>query len=218
KGRGFIIRGSKSVEERFIGNAQIFSVKERNRVLRQTFLDAQPMSLTKPFYDKVAGLDDVSKMQYIDLNFWLIGDILLKADKMSMAHSLESRVPFLDKEVFALASKIPTKFKVTDGNTKVAFREAAHRHLADKVAQKKKLGFPVPIRIWLKEEEYYHVVKDEFTSSAAAQFFHTEELVQLLEDHRVGKRDYSRHIWNVYMFLLWYKEYFTEEWDKKIQQ
>lgn len=218
KGRGFIIRGSKSVEERFIGNAQIFSVKERNRVLRQTFLDAQPMSLTKPFYDKVAGLDDVSKMQYIDLNFWLIGDILLKADKMSMAHSLESRVPFLDKEVFALASKIPTKFKVTDGNTKVAFREAAHRHLADKVAQKKKLGFPVPIRIWLKEEEYYHVVKDEFTSSAAAQFFHTEELVQLLDDHRVGKRDYSRHIWNVYMFLLWYKEYFTEEWDKKIQQ
>ena len=137
---------------------------------------------------------------------------------MSMAHSLESRVPFLDKEVFALASKIPTKFKVTDGNTKVAFREAAHRHLADKVAQKKKLGFLVPIRIWLKEEEYYHVVKDEFTSSAAAQFFHTEELVQLLEDHRVGKRDYSRHIWNVYMFLLWYKEYFTEEWDKKIQQ
>lgn len=218
KGRGFIIRGSKSVEERFIGNAQIFSVKERNRVLKQTFLDAQPMSLTKPFYAKVAGLDDVSKMQYIDLNFWLIGDILLKADKMSMAHSLESRVPFLDKEVFALASKIPTKYKVTNGNTKVAFREAAHRHLADKVAQKKKLGFPVPIRIWLKEEEYYNLVKAEFTSAAADKFFHTEELVRLLEDHREGKRDYSRHIWNVYMFLLWYKEYFTDKWDKKIQQ
>ena len=218
KGRGFLIRGSKSVEERFIGNAQIFSVKERNRILKHTFLDGQPMSLTKPFYDKVSGLDDVSKMQYIDLNFWLIGDILLKADKMSMAHSLESRVPFLDKEVFALASRIPTKYKVTNGNTKVAFREAAHRHLADKVAQKKKLGFPVPIRIWLKEEEYYNVVKKEFTSEAAEQFFHTEELVQLLNDHREGKRDYSRHIWNVYMFLLWYKEYFTEKWEKKIQQ
>jgi len=214
KGRGFLIRGSKSVEERFIGNAQIFTVKERNRVLKQTFLDAQPTALTKPFYDKVSGLDDVSKMQYIDLNFWLIGDILLKADKMSMAHSLESRVPFLDKEVFALASRIPTKYKVTNGNTKVAFREAAHRHLADKVAQKKKLGFPVPIRIWLKEDEYFNKVKAEFTSEVAAKFFHTDELIRLLEDHREGKRDYSRHIWNVYMFLLWHKEYFTEQWDK----
>lgn len=212
KGRGFLIRGSKTVEERFIGNAQIFTVKERNRVLKHTFLDAQPMSLTKPFYDKVSGLGDISKMQYIDINFWLIGDILLKADKMSMAHSLESRVPFLDKEVFELASRIPDKFKVDAGNTKIAFREAAHRHLADKVAQKKKLGFPVPIRIWLKEEEYYNIVKEAFTSQVAEKFFCTDELMKLLQDHKAGKRDYSRHIWNVYMFLVWHKEYFTEEW------
>lgn len=213
KGRGFLIRGSKTVEERFIGNAQIFTVKERNRVLKHTFLDGQPMSLTKPFYDKVSGLDDISKMQYIDINFWLIGDILLKADKMSMAHSLESRVPFLDKEVFELASRIPDKFKVDASNTKVAFREAAHRHLADKVAQKKKLGFPVPIRIWLKEEEYYNIVKEAFTSKVAEMFFCTDELMKLLQDHRAGKRDYSRHIWNVYMFLVWHKEYFAEEWE-----
>ena len=149
-------------------------------------------------------------MQYIDLNFWLIGDILLKADKMSMAHSLESRVPFLDREVFHVARKIPTRYKVTDQNTKLAFRQAAHRHLQDKVAEKKKLGFPVPIRIWLKEEKYYQIVKEAFTSAAAAEFFHTEELVRLLDAHRAGRRDYSRHIWNVYMFLLWHREYFTE--------
>lgn len=210
KGRSFLIRGSKNVEERFIGNANIFSVKERNKVLKYKRMKNAPTTLTRSFYEKVKDLDEVSKMQYIDLNFWLIGDILLKADKMSMAHSLESRVPFLDREVFRVARKVPTKYKVTDQNTKVAFRQAAHRHLQDKVAEKKKLGFPVPIRIWLKEEKYYQIVKEAFTSAAAAEFFHTEELVRLLDAHRAGRRDYSRHIWNVYMFLLWHREYFTE--------
>ena len=210
KGRSFLIRGSKNVEERFIGNANIFSVKERNKVLKYKRTKNAPTTLTRSFYEKVKDLDEVSKMQYIDLNFWLIGDILLKADKMSMAHSLESRVPFLDREVFRVARKVPTKYKVTDQNTKVAFRQAAHRHLQDKVAEKKKLGFPVPIRIWLKEEKYYQIVKEAFTSAAAAEFFHTEELVRLLDAHRAGRRDYSRHIWNVYMFLLWHREYFTE--------
>jgi len=208
KGRNFLIRGSKTVEERFIGNANIFSTREREKVLKYKKAESTPNTLTRPFYEKVKGLDEVSKMQYIDLNFWLIGDILLKADKMSMAHSLESRVPFLDREVFRVARKIPTRYKVTDQNTKVAFRQAAHRHLQDKVAEKKKLGFPVPIRIWLKDEKYYRIVKEAFTSEAAGEFFHTEELVKLLDAHRAGKRDYSRHIWNVYMFLLWHREYF----------
>lgn len=211
KGRNFLIRGSKSVEERFIGNANIFTVKQRNRVLKAVTPNSAPRNLTRPFYEKVKKLDDVSKMQYIDLNFWLVGDILLKADKMSMAHSLESRVPFLDREVFQVARRIPTKYKVTERNTKVAFREAAHKYLQDQVAEKKKLGFPVPIRIWLKEDKYYNKVKEAFLSQVAEQFFHTEELVKLLEEHRAGKRDYSRHIWNVYMFLLWYNNFFKED-------
>lgn len=208
KGKNFLIRGSKKVEDRFIGNANIFTVKQRNKVLKQVSRDASPRLLTRPFYEKAKKLDDVAKMQYIDMNFWLIGDILLKADKMSMAHSLESRVPFLDKEVFRLARRLPTKYKVTDKNTKVAFRQAAHRHLQDKVAEKKKLGFPVPIRIWLKEDKYYSKVKEAFTSPAAGEFFHTDELVKLLDAHRAGKHDYSRHIWNVYMFLVWYQDFF----------
>lgn len=210
KGRSFLIRGSKSVEERFIGNANIFSVEERNRVLKHKNIEAAPQTLTRFYYDKVKKLDDVSKMQYIDLNFWLVGDILLKADKMSMAHSLESRVPFLDKEVFKVARTLSPEEKTMRGVTKAAFREAAKKSLSSEEAAKKKLGFPVPIRVWLKEDKYYNILKKEFTGKVAGKFFNITELVKLLDTHKRGKYDYSRHIWNVYMFLLWYKEYFSE--------
>ena len=167
--------------------------------------------MTKPFYDKVKDMDDTTKMQYIDIHFWLIGDILLKADKMSMANSLEVRVPFLDKEVFEVARHVPLKYKVTKENTKYAMRRAAHRYLPDMVAEKKKLGFPVPIRIWLKEDKYYNIVKDAFTSEAASRYFKTDEIVKLLDDHKNGKNDNSRKIWAIYMFLVWYKRYFEDE-------
>lgn len=209
KGKNYIIRASKDVEERFIGNAFMFGIKEREKILKNPTGRYDFKELTKPFYDKVADRDDVTKMQYIDMHFWLIGDILLKADKMSMAHSLEVRVPFLDKEVFEVARKIPTRFKVNDQNTKFAMRQAAHRYLPDMVAEKKKLGFPVPTRIWLREEKYYQVVKDAFTSKAAEQYFKTDELLRLLDRHKLGKEDNSRKIWTVYMFLIWYNEYFT---------
>ena len=209
KGKNFLIRASKDVEERFIGNAFMFTEAERERILKNPTGNYPHMELTKPFYDKVADKDDVTKMQYIDMHFWLIGDILLKADKMSMANSLEVRVPFLDKEVFDVARRIPTRYKVTDKNTKVAMREAAHRYLPDMVAEKKKLGFPVPIRIWLKEDKYYNIVKEAFTSEAAGQFFKTEEIVKLLDEHRAGKEDNSRRIWTIFMFLIWYKQFFT---------
>lgn len=208
KGKNFLIRGSKSVEERFIGNAFMFTEEERERILAHPTGKYDHKELTKPYYDKVKDLDDVTKMQYIDVNFWLIGDILLKADKMSMANSLEVRVPFLDKKVFELARTIPTKHKVTDSNTKVALRTAAHRYLPDMVAEKKKLGFPVPIRIWLKDDKYYNVVKTAFTSDNAAKFFKTEEIVRFLDDHRAGKADNSRKIWTIYMFLIWYDQFF----------
>ena len=209
KGKNFLIRASKDVEERFIGNAFMFTEAERERILKKPTGNYPHMELTKPFYDKVADKDDVTKMQYIDMHFWLIGDILLKADKMSMANSLEVRVPFLDKEVFDVARRIPTRYKVTDKNTKVAMREAAHRYLPDMVAEKKKLGFPVPIRIWLKEDKYYNIVKEHFTSEAAGRFFKTEEIVKLLDEHRAGKEDNSRRVWTIFMFLIWYNQFFA---------
>ncbi|MCQ4935615.1 asparagine synthase (glutamine-hydrolyzing) [Anaerotignum propionicum] len=210
KGKNYLIRGSKDLQERFIGNAFMLTEEERERILKKPTGKYHHAVLTRPFYDKVKNQDEVTQMQYIDIHFWLIGDILLKADKMSMAHSLEVRVPFLDRIVFDIARTIPTKYKVNEENTKYAMRQAAHRYLPDMVAEKKKLGFPVPIRIWLKEDKYYQIVKDAFTSKAAQNFFKTEEIVKYLEEHREGKADNSRKIWTIFMFLVWHKQYFEE--------
>ena len=209
KGKGFIMRGAKPVEERFIGNANVFTVKLRNRVLRHTTKNSDPKNLTAPYYRMARHLSDTEKMQYIDLNFWLQGDILLKADKMSMAHGLESRVPFLDRGVFMTAKNIPLEEKISSTNTKTAFREAARRYIPEAAAQKKKLGFPVPIRIWLRQDKYYGIVKKAFLSREAQLFFHTKELMKLLDAHRAGREDYSRQIWTVYTFLVWYRQYFV---------
>ena len=213
KGKNYLVRASKSLEERFIGNAFMFNEAEREKILKNPTGKYPHTELTKPYYDKVKDLDDVTKMQYIDINFWLIGDILLKADKMSMAHSLEVRVPFLDKKVFEVARHIPTEYKVNQHNTKYAMRMAAHRYLPDMVAEKKKLGFPVPIRIWIKDEKYYNMIKKAFTSDAANEFFNTDMLVQYLDEHKEGKADNSRKIWTVYMFLVWYNDFFGDGYN-----
>jgi asparagine synthase (glutamine-hydrolysing) len=209
-GVNYLIRGSKDLDERFIGNAYMFSEKERKQLLKIKTNAPDAMAITKPFYDKVRDQDQVTQMQYIDLHLWMTGDILLKADKMSMAHSLELRVPFLDRKVMELAEKIPTKHRVTPENTKYAMRIAALKACPPQTANKKKLGFPVPIRVWLKEDKYYNIVKEKFTSPEAEKYFNTELLVGLLDDHRAGKYDYSRKIWTVFSFLVWYDVYFKE--------
>ena len=209
-GINYLIRGSKDLDERFIGNAYIFSEKERKDILSIKTSAPDAMAITKPFYDKVRDQDQVTQMQYIDLHLWMTGDILLKADKMSMAHSLELRVPFLDRKVMELAEQIPVKDRVTETETKYAMRLAALQACPPQTAKKKKLGFPVPIRVWLKEDKYYNIVKDKFTSPQSAQLFHTDKLVQLLDDHRAGKYDYSRKIWTVFSFLVWYDVYFSD--------
>ena len=210
-GKSYANRASKTLEQRFIGNANLFSDKEKRKILRNTEGMKKPEEITKPFYDDTKGMDDVTRMQYIDINLWMIGDILLKADRMSMANSLELRVPFLDKEVWNLARTIPTKYKVTkDGKTKVAMRKAALKNMPEKVASRKKLGFPVPTREWLKQEKYYNIVKKEFESETAKKYFVTEEIVKLLDEHIQLKKDNSRKIWTIYVFLIWYKQFFGE--------
>lgn len=208
RGLNFIIRRSKDLEERFIGNAFIFSEDERKQLLTFKTTAPSPVEITKPFYDKVKNKDAVTKMQYLDLHLWMTGDILLKADKMSMANSLELRVPFLDKEVMKLAQRIPAKYRVTKENTKYAMRIAALKACPPQTANKKKLGFPVPIRVWLKEDKYYNIVKEYFTSDNAEKFFDKQKLVELLDVHRSGAYDYSRKIWTIFMFLTWYEVYF----------
>ena len=210
KGKSFLIRGSKTLEERFIGNAYMFDRKEKARLLK-SIPATDPADYTAYWYDRCVGLDDVSRMQYLDINRWMVGDILLKADRMSMAHSLELRVPFLDREVFAVASRIPVKHRIGGGTTKYAMRLAAKRHMPEESTARPKLGFPVPIRIWLRKKTYYDRVKAAFLSPAAERFFNTQELMKFLNQHYQGKKDNSRKIWTVYAFLLWYGIYFKEE-------
>lgn len=220
RGVNFFIRKGKELEERFIGNAYMFTPEERKQLLKIKTDAPDPTVITKPFYDKVKDKDEVTKMQYLDLHLWMTGDILLKADKMSMANSLELRVPFLDKEVMAVAEKIPRKYRVTHKETtdehtkyitKYAMRLAAKKDTPPqtaKTAAKKKLGFPVPIRVWLREDKYYNIVKDKFTGTAARKFFNCDILMKLLDDHKNGKCDNSRKIWTIFIFLVWYGVYF----------
>ena len=210
KGKNFLIRASKDIEERYIGNAFMFTEAERKKLLKIETKAPSLMEITKPIFDKVADKDDVTKMQYLDIHTWLSGDILLKADRMSMAHSLELRVPFLDKEVCEMSTKIPLKYRVNKDNTKYAMRMAARRSIPKVAADRKKLGFPVPIRVWLKEEKYFNLIKEEFNSEIATKFFNTDELMILLNNHYTEKKDNSRKIWTVYMFLVWYENYFPE--------
>ena len=208
KGKNFMIRGALPIEESFIGNCSMFTLAEKRSLLNSDIPVTRPQEMTKKYYDRVKGKDDVTKMQYLDINVWLVGDILLKADRMSMANSLELRVPFLDKEVFKVASRIPTKLRVNKQNTKFAMRQAANKHLPNATAQKKKLGFPVPTRVWLKDEKYYNIVKDAFTSETAKLFFNSKVLMKFLDDHFKGKCDNNRKIWTIFVFLIWYDIYF----------
>lgn len=208
KGRGFLMRHGKTLEERYIGNAKIFTEKEAKKAIKSGF-EPGCQKVTGPLYERVKEKDPVTKMQYLDMHLWLVHDILMKGDKMGMANSLEVRVPFLDKEVMKLAQTLPLKYKVNAPKTKIALRAAAERVIRSKTAEKKKLGFPIPIRVWLREEKYYNRVKQQFSSKEAEQFFNTSYLLRLLEEHKAGKHDNSRKIWTVYIFLVWYDRYFA---------
>lgn len=211
KGRDYLMRATHPLEERFIGNAFMYNMKEKQEILKDPSIATRPQDITKKFYDSVKDYDDVTKMQYLDINLWMVGDILLKADRMSMANSLELRVPFLDKEVFKVASKLPTRLRVNKHNTKYAMRKAAQRHMPEETAEKEKLGFPVPTRVWLRDEKYYNVVKDMFNSDISKKFFKPEQLIAWLDEHYSGKEDNSRKVWTIYVFLVWYKIYFGED-------
>lgn len=239
KGRDFLIRAGKKVEERFIGNAYIYGEKEKNQILKGGVTGQTTQEYLNPFYKEIENdrffgktdrtkhtekvyriekksgslgkshLQDMEKMQSVDLNYWLPGDILQKADKMSMAHSLEVRVPFLDKEVWALAAGLPKEAKIADGTTKYIFRKAVSKYIPQDTDGRKKLGFPIPIRVWLRQDDWYQMVKELFTSKEAEEFFYTEKLLQLLNEHKDGKQDNSRKIWTVLTFLIWYNTFFS---------
>lgn len=210
-GKNFLIKGGSKVEEYYVGESFIFDNKEANNILADNYKsNLKYQDITKPYFDKVKDKDDLTKMQYLDMHFWLPNDILLKADKMSMANSLELRVPILDKEVFALAKTIPSKYKVSHDTTKYALRKAAAKHIPEAWYKRRKKGFPVPIIKWFREEKYYNIVKEMFNEDFTKEFFNQKKLIKLLDDHYNGKKNNCRKIWTVYVFLVWYKDFFVD--------
>ena len=210
-GRRYLMNGALPIERRYIRNNYVFGRKERDALLRPPIPAPDPSSWTRPIFQRAQGLDEVTKMQYADLHTWLVEDILVKADRMSMAASLELRVPFLDKEMLKVALAIPTRFRVTKQQTKLALRAAAAKQLPQRNAQMRKLGFPVPLNDWLREERYYSRVLEAFSSDEAGEFFDRAKLRTMLDDHRAGHSKNMRRIWSVYCFLVWYRRYFIEE-------
>jgi len=209
KGRGFLMRHGRTLEERYFANStNIFTEKEADRLLLKGCTPGI-RQITAPLYARVKDKDPVTKMQYVDMHLWLVHDILMKGDKMGMANSIEVRVPFLDKEVLKLAETLPLAYKVQPPRTKIALRIAADKVIRSKTAEKKKLGFPIPIRVWLREPKYYGRVRDMFSSESARKYFDVQWLNRLLDEHIKGSHDNSRKIWTVYIFLLWYERFFA---------
>ncbi|MDF2788564.1 MAG: asparagine synthetase, partial [Neobacillus sp.] len=206
KGKSFIERGVTPMEERYIGNAKMFTEEEKRDLLSVYREGLDYTDITKPLYAESKGYDPVDRMQFIDIHTWMRGDILLKADKMTMAHSLELRVPFLDKVVFEAASKIPTSLKTANGTTKYILRKAAEGIVPEHVLNRKKLGFPVPIRHWLKNE-MNEWAKTIIRESNTDHLFNKSYVLRLLEDHCQGKADNSRKIWTVLIFMIWHQVY-----------
>ncbi len=207
KGVNFFIRRGEKLENSYIGVNRNYSEKTANKILKKKY-ELNAVNVAKNVYDEYKGESDIVKMQAIDINFWLMKDILLKADRMTMAASIEGRVPFIDKEVFKVASSLPLKFKVTKENTKVALRDAAKRSIPNESYKKKKLGFPVPIREWMKDDDVYEEILTLFKSETAKKYFKTKYLISMLNKHKNNKKDYYKKIWTIYCFLKWYEVYF----------
>lgn len=206
-GRNFIVRRGTKLEDGYIGVNKVYSEKERKKVL--SFKDTlKNKQITAPIFQEYQAEDNIIKMQAIDINFWLIKDILQKADRMTMANSIEGRVPFMDKEVFKVASSLPFAYKVSKENTKVALREAAKKAIPNESYKKKKLGFPVPLREWLREDDFYNEVKNTINQDFVKEFFNQKYVLKLLDQHKNRKKDTYRKVWTVYCFIKWYEVFF----------
>lgn len=206
KGKSFIERGITPLEERYIGNAKIFEELEKKRLLNNYKPHLPYTKITEKIYKNSEGYDAITKMQHLDIHTWLRGDILLKADKMTMAHSLELRVPFLDKRVFDVASKIPANMKVKNKTTKYILRKAVEGIVPEHVLNRQKLGFPVPIRYWLKNELYDWALQ-LIHSSQTSEIFNKQMVFQLLDAHVMNKKDNSRKLWAILTFMIWHQVY-----------
>jgi len=210
KGKHLLLRGTTPVEDRFVGNAFIFDEKQKQKIYKCYDKNVHFTDITHPIYDKVKDQSMLTKMQYCDINTWLKGDILVKGDRMSMAHSLEARVPFLDREVFEAASALCDGDKLANGTTKYIFRHAFRDIVNEETVMRPKKGYPVPVRVWLRDE-LCDWAKDIILSPYADEYIDKAQALKLLEDHRLGKKDNYRPIWTILTFITWYRLYVNDE-------
>ena len=213
KGKHFLVRGAMEPYQRFMRANYVFTdPAERQKYLKRPITSKAPEEYSKRYFDQVSSLDEPTQLQYVDMHTWMIYDILLKADRMSMANSLELRVPFLDRKMLELSCRIPSRYRADcqSETTKRALRSAALKELPEKTARMKKLGFPVPLSDWLMEDKYYNKVKAAFQSGVAEKFFVTSELMKLLDDHKEGRAKNMQKIWSFYSFIVWYEQFFVK--------
>lgn len=209
KGKHFLIAGASKPWKRYLRNNYVFNKQERNKVLSRKIDCPFPEEISKEVFDKVVNVDPISQTQYADIHIWMAYDILQKADKMSMANSLELRVPFLDRLVLETAMKIPSRFRTDGVHSKMALRKAAENYLPEQTVKMKKKGFPVPLERLLREEKYYGLVKEKFQGDVAKMFFNVKYINRLLEDHRNGAHNMKK-VWTIYTFIIWYEEFFVK--------
>ncbi|MCU6746095.1 asparagine synthase (glutamine-hydrolyzing) [Faecalicatena acetigenes] len=203
-------RYGENLKTFYVGNTNIMKEDEKRRILKKYDPDVLPIELVQGIYEETEGLDPLSKMSDVDIQIWLEGDIYLNVDKMSTAAGLEIRMPLTDRRIFDIASRMPSRYKVDSEQNKVAFRTAAAKVLPKEIAFRKKLGFIVPIRIWMADERYNQDVREKFHSDIAEKFFHVEEIQAIFDDYVGGNSDNWRKVWTIYTFLVWYEEYFVK--------
>ena len=203
-------RYGENLKNFYVGNTNIMKEDEKKKILKKYDPDVLPIEVAQSIYEEMEGLDPLTKMSNIDIQIWLEGDIYLNVDKMSEAAGLEVRMPLTDLSIFDIASRMPSKYKVNEEQNKVAFRTAAQKMLPEEIAFRKKLGFIVPIRIWMADDRYNQDVRAKFHSEMAEQFFNVEEINAIFDEYVGGNSDNWRKVWTIYTFLVWYEEYFVK--------
>lgn len=195
----------------YVGNTNIMKEEEKERILLRYDPEVLPIRLVREIYEETEGLDPLSKMSDVDIQIWLEGDIYLNVDKMSTAAGLEIRMPLTDRRIFDIASRMPSRFKVNEEQNKVAFRTAAAKVLPEEIAFRRKLGFIVPIRIWMADSRYNGDVRKRLFGESCAKFFHVDEVRAIFDEYVGGNSDLWRKVWTIYTFLVWYDIYFGDE-------
>ncbi|HDN2367163.1 TPA: asparagine synthetase B [Clostridioides difficile] len=200
----------ENLKKFYIGNTNIMNEGEKRKILKKYNPDVLPIKVVKRIYEETEELDTLTNMSNVDIQIWLEGDIYFNIDKMSTAVGLEVRMPLTDTRIFDIASRIPSEYKVKGKENKIAFRTAASKTLPEEIAFRNKLGFIVPIRIWMADDQYNKDIRDKFNSEIADKFFNIDEINEIFNDYISGNSDNWRKIWMIYTFLVWYEIYFVK--------